>query len=349
MVHAEDMRTLRTFADLTGNGLAVPHAQHLQDVVERYALAVTPHLQKRIAMGDDAIARQFLPDVRELVLSPEELSDPIGDEKHSPVEGIVHRYQDRLLLKLVHICPAYCRFCFRREKVGKGEAGLGDEALETALDYIAKTESVWEVIFTGGDPLILSPRRIGVLMRRFRDIAHVKVLRWHTRVPVVAPERVTNELIEALRRSGKTVYIALHANHPQEFSPEAERAIARLADAGLPLISQSVLLKGINDDADTLETLMRRFVELRVKPYYLHHPDLAPGTSHFRLSLKQGRELLRALRQRASGLCQPHYMLDIPGGFSKIPVTGDYVAESENGYVLRDIWGERHAYSHCAD
>jgi lysine 2,3-aminomutase len=287
-----------------------------------------------------------VPDMRELTTLPEERDDPIGDLKHSPVEGIVHRYPDRVLLKAVHVCPVYCRFCFRREMVGpQGLGTLSPEAMDKAIGYIAEHAEIWEVILTGGDPLILSPRRLGEMMERLRAIPHVKIVRFHTRVPVVEPERVDDALVEALKASGKTTYLAVHANHPRELSEAARAAVARLADAGIALISQTVLLKGVNDDAAVLAELMRAFVELRVKPYYLHHPDLAPGTSHFRVSIEQGQDLVASLRGRVSGLAQPTYILDIPGGYGKAVITpGSIRATGDGCYSVRDFRGGEHTY-----
>jgi lysine 2,3-aminomutase len=250
-------------------------------------------------------------------VAPYERADPIGDDAHAPVEGIVHRYPDRVLLKPMHVCAAYCRFCFRREMVGPGRRrSLTPAQMETALAHIEGDQRIWEVILSGGDPFLLSPRRAGALTRRLAAIGHVKIIRWHTRVPVVDPARVNAAFVRAIKGE-KATYVALHANHPRELTPEARAACARLVDAGIPMLSQSVLLKGVNDDAATLEALMRAFVECRIKPYYLHHPDPAPGTAHFRVSVEAGQRLARALRDNASGLCQPAYVLDIPGGVSK--------------------------------
>jgi lysine 2,3-aminomutase len=293
----------------------------------------------------DPIARQFVPDAAELVTTPEERDDPIGDLAYSPVEGIVHRYPDRVLLKAVHVCPVYCRFCFRREMVGpQGLGTLSPEAMDKAFAYIADHADIWEVIVTGGDPLVLSPRRLTEIMQRLSAIDHVKIVRFHTRVPVVEPERVDEALIAALKASGKTAYVALHANHPRELTPEARAACARLVDSGIVMISQSVLLRGVNDDADTLAALMRSFVETRVKPYYLHHPDLAPGTSHFRLSIEEGRALVAGLRGRISGLCQPTYILDIPGGHGKAVIGPDAIRENGGCHTVSDFRGGEHAY-----
>ncbi len=273
---------------------------------------------------------------------PEERGDPIGDDAFSPVEGIVHRYPDRVLLKLINACAVYCRFCFRREMVGPGRGALSARALAGALDYIGAHPQIWEVILTGGDPLVLSARRLGDVMRKLAAIDHVKVLRVHTRVPVAAPERVTAALVRALRAKNKASFVVLHANHPRELSKQTRAACARLVDAGIPMLSQTVLLRGVNDDAETLGALLRSLVECRIKPYYLHHADLAPGTSHFRTTIGEGQALMRALHGRFSGLCQPAYVLDIPGGHGKSPIGPNYL--SADGATIEDFNGRIHRY-----
>lgn len=336
-----DARTLRTLEDLAQADLVAPEAlPQLEAVAARYAVAITPAMAELIP-DNDAMAAQFVPTAAELVHAPEESADPIGDDAHSPVEGIVHRYPDRVLLKANHACAVYCRFCFRREMVGPdGIRPLSPAQLDAAMAYIAGRPEIWEVIVTGGDPLILSPRRLADLMARLARIDHVKVVRFHTRVPAVDPARVTPALVRALKTGGKTVWVALHANHADELTPAAGAAIARLVDAGLPMVSQTVLLRGVNDDAATLEALMRRFVELRIKPYYLHHADLAPGTGHFRTTIAEGQGLMRQLRGAVSGLCQPTYVLDIPGGHGKSPVGPAYVGDGE----VTDPGGQAHPY-----
>ena len=342
-------RSLSTVDDLVAAGLVREDRRaQAAAVAERYAVAVTPPLVALIDADDpdDPIARQFVPDAAELETLPEERADPIGDLAHSPVEGIVHRYPDRVLLKAVHVCPVYCRFCFRREMVGpEGLGTLTPAELDAAIAYIAGRPEIWEVILTGGDPLVLSPRRLRDMMERLAAIDHVKIVRFHTRVPVVDPVRVDAALIDALKASGKTTYVALHANHPREFTEDARAAVARIVDAGMMMISQTVLLKGVNDDSDVLAALMRSFVENRIKPYYLHHPDLAPGTSHFRLPLAEGRAIVERLRGRVSGLCQPAYILDIPGGHGKVRADSMAVEEADDGcFRLRDFRGETHFY-----
>jgi lysine 2,3-aminomutase len=341
--------TLRSAEALADAGLvARDRVSALAAVAERYAVAVTPALATLIdpADGADPIGRQFLPRTEELDLAPGETADPIGDEAHSPVPGVVHRYPDRVLLKVTHACAVYCRFCFRREMVGPGKPhALAPETLDAALHYIAAHPEIWEVILTGGDPLTLSPRRLGELMARLAGIGHVRIVRIHTRAPTADPAMVTDALVRAMRSPAQTTYVALHANHPRELTPAARAACARIIDAGLPMVSQTVLLAGVNDDADVLTELMRAFVETRIKPYYLHHGDLAPGTSHFRVPLARGQALMRQLRGRVSGLCQPTYVLDLPGGHGKVPVGPGYLAGDLDGCVqVEDPWGGKHAY-----
>lgn len=333
-------RTLRQAADLIEAGLADDSRRaEFETIARRYSIAITPAMADLIDPSDpqDPIALQFIPDAQELIETPGETADPIGDETHSPVEGIVHRYPDRALLKLVHACPVYCRFCFRRETVGPGGEFLTGDKRDAAFDYIARTPQLWEIIITGGDPFILAPRRLKEITERLAAIEHVKVIRWHSRVPLVEPERITDEFVAALRVPGKAVWISIHSNHAREFSDTGRTAIAKLADAGFPLVGQTVLLRGINDETATLEALFRIMVQNRIKPYYLHQGDYAPGTAHRRTSLKEGQTLMRDLRGRLSGIAQPTYILDIPGGAGKVPVGpcyyGEGTIEDPNGIV----------------
>ncbi len=341
-------RVLRSAEDLAEAGLiSAAEAEALRAVLARYAVSVTADMAELIDPADpeDPIARQFIPDPRECTTAPEERADPIGDAAHAPVAGIVHRYPDRVLLKPLHVCPVYCRFCFRREMVGPDGLGtLTDAELEAAFAYIERDPRIWEVVLTGGDPFALSSRRLGIIAQRLSRIDHVRVMRLHTRVPVVKPELVTETLVQALQLFGGAVFVALHANHPREFTASARAACARLVEAGIPMVSQSVLLRGINDDAATLEALMRTFVENRIKPYYLHHGDLAPGTGHMRTGLAEGQDLMRTLRGRLSGLAQPTYVLDIPGGHGKVPVGPNYLRETGAGARVTDPNGCDHAY-----
>jgi lysine 2,3-aminomutase len=358
-INFKPITTLREPTELASHGL-VPASdlRDLEKVAARYAVGVTPEVAALIDPDDpnDPIARQYIPSAEELRAQPNETPDPIGDEVHSPVLGIVHRYPDRVLFKVVHVCAVYCRFCFRRETVGPGKASsLSEGAYQNALAYIRAHSEIWEVILTGGDPLMLSPRRLKEIMTDLAAIDHVKIIRIHTRVPVAEPSRITGDMVAALRARGATTWVALHANHVRELTKNARAACAMMIDAGIPMVSQSVLLRGVNDDPATLEALMRGFVECRIKPYYLHHGDLAPGTSHLRTTLEQGQELVRAMRGRVSGLCQPDYVIDIPGGHGKAPAGPTYLSPAnsfsaereqptETRYRIIDYCGEVHLY-----
>ena len=335
--------TLRRPAELVAHGLAPASAlADLEQVAARYAVAVTPEIAGLIDRSDptDPIARQFIPTVDELVAAPGENADPIGDHAHSPVAGIVHRYPDRVLFKLVHVCAVYCRFCFRREMVGPGKA---ERAFRHRLPKRARLYPRPRRNLGGHPDRRRSPDAVAAaaaeIMADLAAIDHVRIIRLHTRVPVADPARVGDEMVAALRVEGATTWVALHANHARELTGNARAACARLIDAGIPMVSQSVLLRGVNDNAAALEALMRAFVECRIKPYYLHHGDLAPGTAHLRTTLAHGQELMRSLRGRVSGLCQPDYVLDIPGGYGKSPVGPNYLTadHSARGHRKRAI------------
>jgi lysine 2,3-aminomutase len=334
--------------DLVSAGLVEPEQiKEIRRVASRFAIAVTEDMAALIDRSDpaDPIAAQFVPTMAELSEAPEERADPIGDERWSPLPGIVHRYPDRVLLKPLLLCPVYCRFCFRREVVGQKAAMLDREALERAFDYIRERPQIWEVIVTGGDPFLLAPRRLAEIVRVLDRISHLCVIRFHTRVPVVDPRRVGDALVEALAAE-KAVYVAIHTNHPRELTVPMREAVRRLNRAGVPLLSQTVLLRGVNDDAAILEALFRGLVAMRVKPYYLHHADLARGTSHFRTGIAAGQQLVNSLRGRISGLCQPIYVLDIPGGHGKVPIARCAVTcdGSSAGWIVEDAAGVRHHY-----
>jgi lysine 2,3-aminomutase len=334
--------------EFVNSGLVAPERlDEIRQVAMLFQVALTEDVAALIDPADpaDPIAAQFVPSVAELETAGEERADPIGDERWSPVPGIVHRYADRVLLKPTLVCPVYCRFCFRREQIGARGKVLSRAALERAYAYIRERREIWEVVVTGGDPLLLSPRRIAAIVRALAAIDHVQVIRFHTRVPVVDPRRVTAALVAALEAE-KAVYVVLHANHPRELTDPVKRAVRRLVRAGVPVLSQSVLLRGVNDDAATLEALFRTLVAMRVKPYYLHHPDLARGTGHFRGDVADGQRLMRELRGRVSGLCQPTYVLDIPGGHGKVPIGPNWLHRDDKGWVVEDPDGVAHRYPH---
>jgi lysine 2,3-aminomutase len=339
--------TLRTSADLIAAGLVDERRRAEIDAVAReFALAITPDMAALIDPADpaDPIAAQFIPQAAELATAPEERADPIGDARHAPLKGIVHRYPDRVLLKPVHVCPVYCRFCFRREVVGPGGDALSPDELAAALAYIRARPQIWEVIVTGGDPFMLAPRRLAGIVGALDNIAHLGVIRLHSRVPIVDPGRVTAALVAALAAE-KAVFVVVHANHPRELTDAARAACRRLIDAGIPVLSQTVLLKGVNDDPAILTALLRGLVAMRVKPYYLHHGDLARGTAHFRSSIAEGQEITRALRYTVSGLCQPTYVLDLPGGHGKVPIGPSSLSDLGAGrWQVEAHDGVRHEY-----
>lgn len=280
---------------------------------------ISPAFQALIDPSDamDPIARQFTPSAQEQESAPDDLSDPIGDLKYSVSECLVHRHPDRVLLVPTWACPVHCRFCFRRDRVGG--KGPKPELLAQALDYIRKHPNIREVILTGGDPLMLPLKKLGGLLAELAAMPHLHSLRIHSRVPVAAPGRVTQSLAHLLGRLPKPVYLLAHVNHALEITPEARAGFNRLRLVGVPILSQSVLLKGVNDKVEELEDLFRSLLAAGVKPYYLHHPDRVPGTAQFRLGLDEGRVLMAGLRPRLSGLALPVYILDRPGGEGKIP------------------------------
>ncbi len=338
------------------NAITDQGLKELKPVAENFSFAVTEHMYQQINMDDanDPIAMQFIPTAKELNILPQEKSDPIGDDPHMTIKGLIHRYPDRCLLTPVHVCAVYCRFCFRREKVGAGSKLMSSEELETAYAYIREHKEIWEVILTGGDPLFLKPKMLDKILENLSSIEHLGVVRFHTRIPMVEPSRINATLLKVLQKR-VSIYVVVHANHPNEFTAEAKKACRDLTSHGIPLLSQSVLLKGINDNIETLSSLMRCFIENRIKPYYLHQGDLAQGTQHFRTSIKQGRSLMRQLRGRFSGICQPTYILDIPGGYGKSPIGPNYLSElsdapqGEAKYIVEDYNGNCHKYSECIE
>lgn len=323
--------------------------QTYDEVARHYDIGITDHIQDVI--GDaadplqDPVGRQYIPSPQELKATPDEMDDPIGDDVHSPVKGIVHRYPDRVLLKASSVCAVYCRYCFRREMIGAGAEHLSDDELEAAMSYIRAHNNIWEVILTGGDPLVLSARRLGAIIEELNSIEHVKIIRIHSRVPVANPDQLSDTILTVLKISKKPIYMVLHVNHAKELTPESIEKFDRLRAAGCSLLAQSVLLAGVNDDAAVLETLFKKLISLHVQPYYLHHPDRAKGTSHFRVSIKRGQEIVKALRGRISGICMPTYVLDIPGGYGKIPIEHQAcIDEGDSLYSVEDFNGHFHSY-----
>jgi lysine 2,3-aminomutase len=312
--------TLRTTDELLRAGL-VPASQAaaLRALEARYAIAIPAAFQSLIEHAADPIGLQTIPHPDEALTGPHELTDPTADAAMSPMPGLVHRYPDRVLIKPLLICPLYCRFCFRREQVGPDGGLLTEAQLEAALHYVRGRPAIREVILTGGDPLMLSARRLSWLLRALDEIPHLEILRIHSRVPVAAPHLVSPALLDALD-TAKPLYLAVHANHAREFAPAAAAALRALSRAGLVLLGQSVLLRGVNDSEAALEDLFRAMLRNRVKPYYLHQLDAAPGTARFHVPEAEGLALLGALRGRVTGLALPTYVREQPQGAGKRPV-----------------------------
>jgi lysine 2,3-aminomutase len=335
-------KTLRTAADLVEQEL-IPAAEaaEIAQVAQKYAIAISPQLQEILHIP--GIKQQFVPSVAELNNSELDRPDPIGDQTHSPIKGIIHRYPDRCLLLPVRVCPVFCRFCFRRETVGPGNAALNETELQSCYAYIAQHPEIWEVILSGGDPLILKPQQLENIISNLDKIAHVAIIRIHSRIPMLDSARINAQMLKVLTMR-RPIYIVLHINHPAEFTPQAIATINELANSGIVLLGQTVLLKGINDDTNILGSLMRSMVQHRIKPYYLHHTDLTAGTSHFRTTIARGQQLVAALRGSYSGLCQPEYVLDIPGGAGKSPIGQAYIRNQGANYEVTDYNGITHQY-----
>ncbi|WP_240782686.1 lysine-2,3-aminomutase-like protein [Roseococcus sp. SYP-B2431] len=313
-------RTLRSAGDLAEAGLIARDAVPAIDAVaRRYSISVTPLAGRLIREHGAPLARQYLPEPEELVTAPHELDDPTADAPFTPIKGVVHRYPDRALLKPLLACPVYCRFCFRREAVGPDGGLLSEAELDAALDWFERTPQVREAILTGGDPLMLSPRRLERLLARLAAIPHLETLRIHSRVPVADPGRIDAAMLRALTLE-RPLYLCVHANHAAEFSAESEAALRTLHGAGVVLLGQSVLLRGVNDSESALEDLFRAMLRHRVKPYYLHQLDPAPGTARFHVPVEEGLALLRGLRGRVTGLAWPAYVQERPAGGGKFPL-----------------------------
>ncbi len=341
------LKRIRTIIQFDDSGLLEQDQQDLQKVGQRYATGITAYVADQIHQSGShgPVAKQYIPDIRELCTTPQERTDPIGDDAHTPVKGIVHRYPDRVLFKITSACAVYCRFCFRKDKVGKASESLSKQDIDRGLDYIRVQKNILEVILSGGDPLVMPIKKLHQIIDNIFANDHVQILRIHTRLPVVDPSLFSPDYCTELGSFDKIVYLVVHVNHADELTPQACVAFQNLRKAGIVLLSQSVILKGVNDTPEILEGLLRKLVAIGIKPYYLHHPDLATGTSHFRVSLNEGVMLMRALRGRLSGIAWPTYVIDLPGGFGKMPIDLGYVDEIEKDiYMIDDYKGHKHLY-----
>lgn len=317
--------------------------EKIQKVIAKYPMRINRYFLSLIETAEDAVWKQVVPDIKEIEDTPYG-DDPLAEDDLSPVPGIIHRYPDRVLFMVSGRCGVYCRFCLRKRNVGTEKAYAGDEKVALGLEYLNKNRNIREVILSGGDPLLLDDDHIDSLLHRLRSISHIEVIRIHTRVPCVLPQRVTARLCAILKRY-HPLFINTHFNHPVEISHQAARACVLLADAGIPLGCQTVLLKGVNDNPIIIRQLLEKLVRVRVKPYYLHHADPVKGTAHFRTSLKSGLKIMRSLRGNISGMCIPDYVIDLPGGKGKVPVLPDYIkAGDENRLVVENYKGKRYEY-----
>jgi len=313
----------------------------LEAVVERYPMRITPYYLSLIEEVGDPIWRQCVPDPAEL--SEEGMLDPLGEENLSPVPSVVHRYPDRVVFLASGNCSSYCRFCTRKRKVGCSSMSISFKEQRDGIDYIAGNSQIRDVILSGGDPLLLPDLVLGDLLNRIYNIPHVETIRIGTRIPVTLPERITDQLCLLLKKFNP-LFINTHFNHPRELTPQAVEACAKLADAGIPLGNQTVLLRGVNDNPETMIELFRGLLRIRVKPYYLHQMDLTRGTRHFRTPVKTGLEIMQALRGPVSGMASPHYVIDLPGGKGKVPLLPEYIESFGEMLVIRTPSGERLEY-----
>ncbi|NVO08644.1 MAG: KamA family radical SAM protein [Bacteroidales bacterium] len=304
---------------------------------DKYALPlrITPYYASLLSQDDpnQALRRTMVPTVNEVTMSRGEFADPLGEEHHSPVPNLVHRYPDRVLFLSTGFCSAYCRYCTRSHMVAKDKCHIGIKAWEPALQYIRDHSEVRDVLISGGDPLTMPDPHIEYLLSSLRAIPHVEIIRIGTKVPVVLPQRITKTLVNMLKKY-HPLFMSIHFSHPDELTPEVIEVCGRLADAGIPLGSQTVLLKGVNDDLGTMKNLMHGVLKARVRPYYIYQCDPIPGSSHFRTHVAKGLELIKGLRGFTSGYAVPTFVIDAPGGGGKIPLLPEYFLGTENGEVI---------------
>jgi len=316
--------------------------EDLAKVIPQYPMRINPYYFNLIKERGDAIYKQAVPDLREITMMDGH-EDPLNEEGLSPVPGLTHKYPDRVLLLVSNQCPVYCRFCNRKRKVGK-PALISQDTIQEGIDYIGVNKQIRDVLLSGGDPLLLSNEELKSILSRIRSIPHVEIIRIGTRAPCTLPQRVTPDLVEILKMF-HPLYINTHFNHPAEITPQASLACRTLAEAGIPLGCQTVLLKGVNDRPDIMLELMRKLLEIRVRPYYLFQADLVKGTSHFWTTITRGVEIIKSLQGNLSGLGIPKYMIDLPNGGGKIPVSPDYfLGKIEGDYVIRNYKGQEYRY-----
>ncbi len=327
----------------TYNNIGTNNLDNNQSLVSaRYPVRVSNYYASLIQKKDDAIWKQCMPDLKELE-DFDQCPDPLNEASLSPVPGLIHRYSDRVVLLVSNRCPVYCRFCMRKRLVGSVDAAMNETEFLDALAYIAANPTIRDVVLSGGDPLMLSDDSLLRVLSGLRAISHISIIRIGSRVPVTLPERITSELCNMLKQF-HPLYVNTHFNHPDEITDDSGRACAMLADAGIQLGNQTVLLKGINDDVEVMRKLMTGLLDIRVKPYYLHQMDLVRGTAHFRTSVNTGLGIIRSLRGHISGLAIPHYVIDLPGGKGKVAILPDDMERKGDTLLLRTYTGEQIAY-----
>ena len=317
----------------------------------RLALAITPYFFNLIDAADEKcpIRRQVIPRIEETKTAPWEMTDPCGEESHSPVPGLVHRYPDRVLFLVTDRCAAYCRYCTRSRLVSNASGYDFHPHFEQQIDYIRRTPAVRDVMLSGGDPLLFSDEKLEYLLSRLRAIPHVEFLRIGTRIPIFLPQRITPQLCAMLRQY-HPLFISIHSNHPRELTAEVRDALGRLADAGVPLGNQSVLLRDVNDDLTVLRAHVQKLLMCRVKPYYIYQCDLIAGSAHLRSSVRKGLEIMAGLRGHTTGYAVPTYVIDAPGGGGKVPVSPEYVlSHNADRVVIRNYEGKVFEYPEAAD
>jgi lysine 2,3-aminomutase len=319
----------------------------IRDVAAKYPMRITPYYLGLIKMINDPIWRQCVPDPLEL-MDEKQISDPLDEERLSPTPGLIHRYPDRVVWLVSPVCAVYCRFCMRKRCVGcSGSHSSGIESAKV-IKYIGENPRIRDVILSGGDPLLLDDDVLDYIVCRLRRIPHVEIIRIGTRAPVTLPERITPRLCMLLKKH-HPVYINTHFNHPMEITGESSQACEMLADSGIQLGNQTVLLRGVNDDPFVIKRLMQLLLSIRVKPYYIHQMDLVRGTRHFRTRVEKGIEIMEALRGHTSGLATPYFVIDLPGGKGKVPLVPDYVKRQGEKLILRNYLGEEIEYSEDGD
>ncbi|MGD9605018.1 MAG: lysine 2,3-aminomutase [Bacilli bacterium] len=341
-----DVLQLKKYINLTSE-----EEQQITEVLSRFRMAITPYFLCLIDPDnvDCPIRKQAIPSINEMIIGKNDLVDPLDEDKDSPVPGLTHRYPDRVLFLITDMCSMYCRHCTRRRFAGQTDHDLPSDRIEQAIEYIRKTPAVRDVLLSGGDALLMSDAKLESIISRLRAIDHVEIIRIGTRTPVVMPQRITDELVSMLKKY-HPIWVNTHFNHYDEITEESAKAIAKMADAGIPLGNQSVLLRGVNDCVDTMRKLCTCLVQMRVRPYYLYQCDLSLGIEHFRTPISKGIEIIEGLRGHISGLCVPTFVVDAPGGGGKIPVMPNYVISQAPGkVVLRNYEGVITTYNEPTD